>query len=291
MSAKLKLLFAMVIFGTIGVFVRFILLPSQETAFYRALIAFVLLFAVRLLTQKEKKQALTKKQLLLLFCSGAALGLNWVFLFEAYRYTSLSLATLTYYFAPVIVMLLSPLLFREKTTRTQWICLLFSIGGLLLILASKDTLSGQNHTTGIICGFSAAVFYAIVILMNKSMHDLQSFDRTIFQFLFSIFILLPYVFFTGGFHITSLSGGGLLALLVLGLVHTGLAYVLYFSSLASVSGQEAALFSYVDPAITIFISIFFLHEPTSFLQILGGVCILGATLFHELYSLSKKANG
>ncbi len=288
LPAKLKLLLSMVIFGTIGLLVRFIALSSQETALFRAVIAFLLLLVFRLFFQKEKQQLPQKKLLLLLIFSGAALGLNWVFLFEAYRYTSLSLATLSYYFAPVLVMLFSPFLFHEKTSPLQWACLLCSVFGLVLILISPDTWSGQSHSTGIFFGLTAAVFYAAVVLMNKAMKQLQALDRTFFQFFASLFVLLPYVVATGGFQIQTLPTSGLLALLVLGLLHTGVAYLLYFSSLSAVTGQEAALFSYVDPAIAIFLSIFLLHEPTSLFQLAGGCCILGATLVHELFSAKRQ---
>ncbi|HSN66039.1 MAG TPA: DMT family transporter, partial [Fusibacter sp.] len=207
---------------------------------------------------------------------------NWIFFFEAYRYTTVSLATLSYYFAPVIVMLVSPLLFKERLTMKQVICFFMSTMGLVLIIGISDTNSGSDHVKGIMFGLMAATLYATVIILNKFIKKVKGIDRTLLQFIAAIIVLLPYLLLTSGIHIDQMVTSGFVNLLIVGLFHTGFLYVLYFSSLKDLKGQEAAILSYVDPLVAVFVSVLFLGEAISLLQILGGLLILGFTLLNEI---------
>ena len=211
-----------------------------------------------------------------------AMGFNWILLFEAYKYTTVSVATLSYYFAPVIVTVICPLLFRERMTAKQIVCFVMSTVGLVLVIGVGDLAASGTHLIGILFGLGAAVLYASVILLNKFIKDVEGIPRTFFQFLAAILILVPYVLFSGGVHFDAMDTKGWICLLVVGLVHTGLTYCMYFSSLKDLSGQETALLSYVDPLVAILISVTLLHESITLLQIVGGVMILGFTLWNEL---------
>ena len=278
---RLMLISSMTVFGTIGLFVRGIPLPSGEIALYRAVLAALLIGVFLLVTKQKVSFAGIKKELLLLLLSGAAMGVNWILLFEAYRYTTVSVATLSYYFAPVIVTTVCPILFKERLTPKQILCFGMSTFGIVLITGTGGTGSGTD-LIGVLFGLGAACFYATVVLMNKFIKNVGGIHRTFLQFLAAIAVLVPYVLLTGGITLASLDGAGWGCLLVVGLVHTGVTYCLYFSSLKELPGQKAAILSYIDPLVAVVISLAVLSEPVTGLQLLGGAMILAFTLINEM---------
>ena len=273
---------AMAVFGTVALFVRNIPVSSSEIALYRAVMAALLLGAFLLLTGQKIDFRAIRKELPLLLISGMAMGINWILLFEAYRYTTVSVATLSYYFAPVIVTVACPILFKEKMGVKQWLCFGMSTLGIVLITGVGDLSVGNTHLIGILFGFGAAVLYAAVVLLNKFIKGVAGIQRTFLQFVAGILILLPYVLLTGGIHLHSLSGSGWVNLLIIGIIHTGITYCLYFSALRDIPGQEAAILSYIDPLVAVAISVFVLGEQLTLLQLLGGILILGFTLYNEI---------
>ncbi len=279
-SAKLMLSLSMVIFGTIGVFSRSIAVTSGELALYRAILAAVLIGGYFLIAGKKIDFKSIKKELWLLLLSGMAMGVNWILLFEAYKYTTISIATLSYYFAPVIVMLVCPIIFREKITKKQLLCFVMSTLGLVFIIGF-DGGGGSNHFLGILLGLGAAVFYATVILLNKFIKNVEGIQRTFLQFLAAIVILVPYVLITGDLQIGELDPKGWICLLTVGLIHTGITYCMYFTAMKELKGQEVAILSYLDPLVAVAISFFVLGEPMTIWQMLGGILILGFTLWNE----------
>lgn len=283
--ARMMLVTSMVIFGTIGLFKRFVPVTSGELALYRAVLAAVLLIGVLLVTRQEIPFKAIGKQIPLLLLSGAAMGVNWILLFEAFNYTSVALGTISYYFAPVIVTLLCPLLFREKLTAKQIICFLISTAGLVIITFAAEQggdVTGRNDLVGILFGLGAAVFYASVILLNKFIKGVEGLHRTLLQFVAAIVTLTPYVALTSGVTLGGMDATGWLCLLIVGLVHTGLAYVLYFPSIKELPGQKAAILSYIDPLVAVIVSVLILREPMNAWQWVGGAMILGATLWNEV---------
>ena len=281
LRARLMLSASMAIFGTLSVFVRNIPLASGELALYRAVLAALLIGGYLLLTRQKLDLAGIRRELLLLLLSGVAMGFNWILLFQAYRYTTVSVATLSYYFAPVIVTVLSPVLFHETLSRRQIVCFVMSTVGLVLVIGVTDLARGGSHFTGILFGLGAAVLYATVILLNKSIRNISGIHRTFLQFLAAILVLIPYVACTGGFHLAGMPALGWGCLLVVGLFHTGVTYCMYFSALKELSGQEASILSYIDPLVAVVISVLVLHEPITASQLAGGILILGFTLWNE----------
>lgn len=282
--AKWMMVGSMAVFGTIGLFVRSIPLPSGEIALWRAVLATLLIGGFLLVTRQRIPFRTIRKQLPLLLFSGMAMGLNWILLFEAYKYTTVSAATLSYYFAPVIVTLACPLLFREKMSGKQWLCFIMSTVGIVLITGLGNLEDGRSHIIGILLGLGAAAFYATVILLNKFIQGVDGIHRTFLQFLAAILILIPYVTLSGGVHLGTLDGLGWECLLIVGLVHTGITYCLYFSSLKELSGQKAAILSYIDPLVAIIASVVLLNESMTLWQQIGGILILGFTCWNEIPS-------
>lgn len=288
-TPRVKLISAMVIFGTIGLFVRGIALPSAEIALWRAVMASVLLSLVLLIKRQPIPLGKIKKEALLLFVSGAAIGFNWILLFEAYKYTTVSNATLAYYFAPVIVTLACPLLFRERMGGKQWLCFALSTLGIILI-TGFSAISGGDQLIGILLGLGAACLYATAVLINKYIKETRDVHRTLLQFLSAAIVLTPYVLLTDGIKLPTLAPTGLALLAIVGLLHTGVAYCLYFSALKDLNGVQAAIFSYIDPVVAVLLSVIVLSEPMSAVQIIGGLLVLGATLYNEIPTRRKKKN-
>jgi len=281
-KAKLQMILAMVHFGTISLFVRNIPLTSGEISLFRALIALFCLALYKLVEGETIPLLGLGGELALLFLSGAAMGFNWIFLFEAYRYTTVSVATLSYYFAPVIVMVASPMMFHERMTLWQVVCFVGSTIGLVLVINPTGLSEGRDPVRGVLFGMAAACLYATVILLNKRIRKVSGIDRTMLQFTSAIIVLLPYLLLTTGIHMQSMTTIGWLCLLAVGVLHSCVAYVMYFSSLKVLPGQESAILSYIDPLVAVVISMTLLHEPVSVIQLVGGAMILAFTLANEL---------
>ena len=286
-SPRLMLIASMTIFGTLGLFVRNISVSSGELSLYRAVLAALLIVVFLLVTNQKIPFSNIKKEIPLLLASGVAMGINWILLFEAYKYTTVSAATLSYYFAPVIVTVVCPILFREKLTVKQLLCFVMSTLGLVMIIGIGD-LGGGNDITGILFGLGAAVFYATVVLLNKFIKNVEGIHRTFLQFLSAIVILIPYVMLTSGITLGSLNTTGWINLLIVGLIHTGVTYCMYFSSLKELPGQKAAILSYIDPLVAVLISVTILGETMTLWQVIGGIFILGFTLWNEISPVSKR---
>ena len=272
---------SMAIFGTLGIFTRNITVTSGELALYRAVLAISLIAVYLVCTKQNINLKASKKELVLLLFSGAAIGINWILLFEAYKYTTISAATLSYYFAPVIVTVICPILFHEKLTGKQFFCFLMSTLGLIMITGTSN-IRDKRDFIGILFGISAAIFYAAVIILNKFIRNIDGIHRTFLQFLSAIIILVPYVLLTSGIHLGNLDIKGWGNLLIVGLFHTGITYCMYFSSLKELAGQEASILSYIDPLVAVLISVLILGETMSIAQAIGGVLILVFTLWNEL---------
>ena len=283
--SKIMMAVAMFIFGTLAPFVRNISVSSGELALYRAVMAAVTVGIFLILTKQKISLRSVKKELLLLLLSGAAMGFNWILLFEAYKYTTVSAATLIYYFAPVLVIVISPLLFKERMSKKGVVCFISSCIGLVMI--SRAAVGGKSDLIGITLGIGAATLYATVMLLNKFIKGVTGLYRTFIQFLSAIAVLLPYVALTGGFTAGSLDRSGVGALLIVGLVHTGITYCMYFTAIKELPGQEIALLSYIDPLVAVLVSVIWLNEAITLLQIIGGALILGSTLLSELKTKNK----
>lgn len=279
---------AMMIFGTVGLFVRRIALPSAEIALCRAAIALVVIGVFMAFTGRFKALRALGRPFWRFALSGVMMGVNWILLFEAFRYTSIALATLSYYIAPTLMVLASVIFLKERITLFQTVCFALSTLGLVLMVGVSGS-SGQD-LRGIVLALGSAVLYAAVVMMNKAGGGTDGITRTFVQFLAAVTVLLPFIALRGGFHVGQLDGSGLMNLLVLGLVHTGMCYCLYFISLAHLRGQQAAILSYLDPLVAVLLSVIWLGEPVSAVQLLGGGVMLLFAFLNE-FSARKPGKG
>ena len=281
-KAKLQFIISMVIFGTIGIFRKYIPLSSSMIAFVRGVIGALFLVAVVLLSRKKISFSAFKMNALYLIASGTFIGFNWILLFESYNYTSVAVATLCYYMAPVIVMILSPFILKERMSARKWKCVSAALLGMVFVSGVLNTrLTTLSEIKGILFGLGAATLYAFVILINKKIHDISPYDKTIYQLGIAAIILLPYTLLTEeiSFDIETKT---VMLLLLVGIVHTGITYFLYFGSMGSLPAQTVALYSYIDPIVAIILSALLLKENFGVYEILGTVLILGSTIICEL---------
>ena len=288
-KAKIQLILSMLVFGTIGIFRRYIDLPSSVIAMVRGFVGMLFLLVIITLQRKAVSIKALKKNFTVLLLSGAFIGINWILLFESYNYTSVAVATLCYYMAPVIVILLSPLVLKERLTLKKSLCVSIALVGMFFVSGVlKSGIPSIGEMKGILCGLGAALFYACVILLNKKLKDISAYDKTIYQLGTAGIVILPYTLLTEDFGSFVLGTRPLLLLLFVGIVHTGITYYLYFGSLTDLDAQTAALYSYIDPIFAIILSGVMLKEGMGIYEIIGMILILGSTIVCEIDFEKKK---
>ena len=282
MKSYMMLISSMLIFGTIGIFRKYIPLSSGMIAFFRGLLGSAFLF-IFFAVKGHKTHRIEKKKLLMLTVTGAILGLNWILLFEAYNYTSVATATMCYYMQPTIVILLSPITFQERITIKKGFCAIASIIGMVFVSGMMDNAGiNAQDITGILCGLGAAVFYSLVVIMNKKVQIKDVYEKTIIQLASSAIILIPYLLLTENWSAIALDTMAVVMVLIIGIVHTGIAYALYFGSMKDLKAQSIAVLSYIDPVFALLLSAGVLHEKLSVFGVAGAVLILGSALISEI---------
>ena len=269
---------SLLIFGSNGVFASHIDMTSAEIVCMRTLIGSLALILVLLVSRTKLDWAVMKREAFKLIAAGICLGVNWALLFEAYKLMSVSIATLTYYLAPIIVLLLSPLLLREKQSARAYIGMCAAVVGLVLAVRLGDT---SVTATGLIVGLGSAVFYAGLIIFNKKIDGVTGLPLTTIEMVIAACVMLPYVLLTGGYVGFPPDMEGTLYLIFLCLVNTGLACWLYFSSMNRLPARAVALFGYVDPVSALIFSAVFLGDRMGVLQIAGAVLVFAGAAFGQ----------
>jgi drug/metabolite transporter (DMT)-like permease len=288
-NSLFMLICSMLIFGTIGIFRRYIPLSSEMLACTRGFLGGFFLLVCILIKGKSFKFGFSKKQIFLLSVTGVVLGANWIFLFESYNYTSIAVSTLCYYMQPTIVMLLSPVLFQEKLTLKKLVCVIISIVGIALVSGVTNISDiGLSDIKGIIFGLGAADLYSMVIILNKKNPIDDVYGKTIVQLFSAAIILLPYLFLKEDINDISLNTTALIMIFVVGILHTGIAYALYFGSMNGLKSQTVAVMSYIDPISAIILSAVLLKEKMTILSIIGAIMVMGAAIVSEINLSVKK---
>ena len=275
---------SMLIFGTIGVLRRHIPLSSAFIAFVRGMLGGLTILAFIKVKGIKVREDLSRRQVLWLALTGAVMGINWILLFEAFNHTTVAIATLCYYMQPTIVILLSPVLFREKLSAKKLLCAAVAIAGMILVSGIINGNPQSGSFTGVLLGLGAAVLYAAVIIMNKSkiVCSVNAYRKTMIQLLSAGAVMIPYLILSGtGIDSNALTPKTILLLLTAGILHTGIAYLLYFGSMSGIRVQSIAILSYIDPVSALFFSALFLKEPLSPAGIIGAVMIIGSAVIAE----------
>ena len=277
----LMLVSAMLIWGTIGIFRKYIPVSSAFLAFSRGMLGGLFMLAFVLVRRKKRSEKLQLSKTLLLALTGAAMGINWILLFEAYNYTSVAVATLCYYMEPTIVMLLSPFIFKERLSAKRAVCAAVAIVGMVLI--SGVIGGGQTGSVkGVLLGLGAAVLYSAVVIMNKRISGLDAYSKTAIELMSAGAVMIPYMLLTGGAGAAGFDARTVILLLTVGLIHTGVAYLLYFGSMDGLKAQSIAILSYIDPVSALLFSALFLGERLSLLTVIGAILIIGSAVISEM---------
>lgn len=281
--AKRDLIFSVSVFGTIGIFVRWIGLPSSVIALVRGAVGAAFLLLLARFRHAPIDRAALRRRWQLLLLSAAMMSFNWITLFEAYRYTTVATATLCYYMAPIFVTLISPVLLKERLTARKLLCVFLALAGMVFVSGVPQSgLPGPSEAKGILLALCSAALYAGVILINKYLAGVPAYDRTLLQLACAAAVMIPYILLTEDVAAMALTPLGAVLLLIVGVFHTGWCYSLFFGSMTYLPAQTVVLFSYIDPIVAIFLSALLLKEPLGWSGILGAVLVLGSTLISEL---------
>ncbi len=277
---------SMLIFGSIGIFRRYIPVSSPFLAFLRGILGGLFILVFMLITKRGGKERLIFNQIIYLLLTGAMIGINWILLFEAFNRTTVAVATLCYYMQPTVVILLSPLIFKEKLTFKKAACAVCAVCGMVLVSGVTEGAGGKN-LCGILFGLGAAVFYSAVVIMNKLTAGINAYKKTAIQLFSAGIVTIPYLLLSNGFETTAFGASTLILLLTVCILHTGIAYVLYFGSMDGLGVQSVAILGYIDPVFAVILSALLLNEPLSVFGIIGAIMIIGSAIISEL-QISKR---
>lgn len=287
-GVRIALVSSMTIFGTIGIFRKFIPLSSGFLAMLRGFIGAISLVLLMIFWKKQVDIAAIGKKIWLLIISGALIGFNWILLFEAYNYTSVATATLCYYAAPIFVIIASPFILGEKLTAKKIACVLIAALGMVMVSGIfSASFGGLRDLIGVFLGLGAALLYASVVVINKKIGKMPPYEKTATQLASAAIVILPYVFLAEDISPESFTLTSVFMMIVVGILHTGFAYALYFGSMSSLDAQTVALFSYIDPIVAIILSAVVLKENIGIIGYVGAVLVLGSTLYSELPEKKK----
>ena len=283
LGQRLGLVAAFLVFGTVGLFRRGINLPSGLIAMARGAIGAAFLLAVILFRKQKPDPHAIRRNLLPLLLTGALIGFNWILLFEAYNHTTVATATLCYYLSPTLQILAAAVLFKEKLTPRRIVCAIAAVIGMLLVSGIWQTGAiGSQNTRGVLLGLGAAVLYASVIMLNKWIRGVSAYDKTLVQLAAAAAVMLPYTALSGELKGLTWDTRSVLLLILMGVLHTGVTYAVYFAAVERLPSRTCAMFSYIDPVTALLLSALVLREPLGAAGIAGAALILGAAAISEI---------
>ncbi|MDD4461429.1 MAG: DMT family transporter [Eubacteriales bacterium] len=279
-----KYILSMLLFGLNGIVASRIALSSYEIVWLRTMFGSLFLIGVFFLGRKTMVFRHHRKSFIYLILSGVSMGISWMLLYEAYQLIGVSIASLLYYCGPVIVMILSPILFRERLTRNRVISFLVVLAGVYLINGQMPQT--QQTGRGILFGLLSALMYSGMVIFNKKAHGITGLENASFQLLVSFLTVTVFIAFRHGLTIPADSVNWP-AILTLGLVNTGVGCYLYFSSIGHLPAQTVAIFSYLELLSAVLFSVLLLREVLHPLQIAGALIMIGGAVFAQI-SVNKK---
>ncbi len=284
-GAFLRYIAALLLFGSNGIVASHISLSSYEIVFTRTLIGSLFLILIFLLSKEKVQFWQNKPHLLYLVISGVAMGTSWMFLYEAYAQIGVSVATLAYYCGPVIVMVLSPIIFREKMTGVRLLGFLAVLAGMFFVNARA--LSEGKTVWGLVCGIMSAIMYAFMVIFNKKAASIIGLENAMWQLITSFITVAMFVGLKQGFAV-QIAPVNLVPILILGIVNTGIGCYFYFSSIGYLPVQTVAICGYLEPLSALFFSAALLGEKLGAVQIVGAVLVLGGATFGELMGQKQR---
>lgn len=280
-KARLQLISTMMLFGTIGTLTRFIDMPSSVIALGRAFFSVLTIILVLAIRKQKLDRDDIKRNIGWLILSSVFMCCNWVCQFEAFKYTTIAVSTLCYYMQPVFYILAAAIVIKEKLSPRKLACVAIAFCGMILVSGVLQTGFHLSELKGVLFGIAGGFFYAMVVLINKYMKDISPVNTTFMQMALVSVIMLPYTAATGGFAQVRVTAIGVILLVLLGALHTGIGYIIYFDAVNKLPAQTVGILSYIDPVEAVLLSAFFLREPMTIWTVIGAVMILGAAAFSE----------
>lgn len=284
--AMWRLIFAMIIWGTLGLFVLKSGLSSVNVAFFRCLIGAVILAPYCWRKGFFSSKSLTLKNITPILIGGVFVVLNWILLFESFRYASITLGNVSYYLQPVFLLMLGRFFFNEHIPIVKYAFILLTFIGVLLTidLSMSELHLNNNEFLGVLCALLAGFLYSLATVIAKRSKEIPPPMMTFLQLFVGMLILLPLTTLSE-IHMTwQLSA----YILTLGAVHTVLAFVLYYQSVSTLSTDQIAVVSYVDPIAAIFTDVLFFNRILLPVQIVGIIITLfGSYLVIDSQSIKR----
>lgn len=277
-TSYLKYIFALLLFGSNGIVASLIHLSSYEIVLLRTLIGSLLLIAIFFIAREKLTFYKYKTQSIFLAVSGIAMGTSWIFLYEAYDEIGVSLASLAYYCGPVIVMILSPILFRERLTKRKVCSFLVVLVGIFLV--NGTAFENGVSVWGLACGLLSAVCYSLMVMFNKKAKDITGLENSMLQLFVAFLTVAVFVGIKQGYRM-QIDTQSIIPILVLGLLNTGIGCYFYFSSIGKLPVQTVAICGYLEPLSAVVFSVIFLKETMLPIQIIGAVLIIGGAMLGE----------
>ncbi|MBQ7595659.1 MAG: EamA family transporter, partial [Clostridia bacterium] len=281
-KSKIEIIISMLIFGSVGIFVHYIDLPSSMISVARGVLGFLVLLLYAFVSGKNISLNDVKNNIFLLFVSGTFIGFNWVFLFESYRYTTVAVSTLCYYMAPVFFIILSLFFLKEKVSQKKIICVAVSLLGMVLISGIFKSDFSIKEIKGVLFALCAALMYSFVTLFNKKFKSISPNDKTVVQLFFAAAVILPYSLVKKELDFSGVSLLQIVLLIIVGVIHTGFSYVMFFGAIKKLPAQTTAVLSYIDPITAVILSALILKEKLDLMTVTGAVLIIGASVISEI---------
>lgn len=275
MKDYVKFISSLVLFGSNGVMAAHILLPSSEIVVLRTFIGSAFL-GLAFLVRRPAAAFGSTRNVALVVASGASMGLSWLFLYEAYRAVGVAVSSLAYYCAPIMVMALSPLLFKERLTRRVVLAFATVLSGAVLLNAGS-LAGGDASSWGLLCGWASAVCHAAMVVFSKMADDVDGLASSLTQLATSFAVAAAFLVLTQelSFEVPAASWPWVV---VLGIANTGLGCYLYFSSFGSLRAQTVAILGYLEPLSAVVCALVFLGEPMGAFEMVGGLLIIGGAI-------------
>lgn len=270
------------LFGTIGTLSRFIDMPSSIISFGRAVVGVAVILLIFAFNKKSVDIEGIKKNFWWLLLSSVVLCGDWIFQFEAFKYTTIATGTLCYYMEPVFYIIAARIALKEHVSLRKWICVIVAFAGMVFVSGVLQVGLDISELKGVLYAIAGGFFYAMVVLINKYIEGITPINTTITQLALSSILLLPYTLFTGAFHEVTFTSMGVICLIILGIMHTGLAYIFYFDCVNKLPAQTVGIMSYIDPVEACLLSALFLKEDLTIWTWIGAIMILSATAVSEL---------
>lgn len=277
-KAYISYILALLLFGSNGIIASYIALSSTEIVLYRTFIGAVLLIFLFLITKNKWSFYKNKKHFSYLALSGIAMGLSWMFLYEAYDQIGVSVSSLLYYCGPVIVMVIAPIVFKEKLVMRKIVGFVAVLIGIILV--NGNLVNGNNNIFGILCGVMSAVMYSFMVIFNKKATNISGLENSLLQLTISCITVAIFILFRGNFSFY-IPQDSIFPLIFLGVVNTGIGCYLYFSKLEKLPVQSVSVLGYIEPLSAVLLSVIILKETMSVMQIIGAVLVLGGAIYAE----------